>query len=453
MGFPSDFLWGTATAAYQIEGAANEDGRGSSVWDDFCKRSGATFQGHSGDVACNHYHRFEQDVALMAELGIRNYRFSVSWPRVLPNGDGAVNAKGLGFYDRLVDCLLAHNIRPFLTLYHWDLPSALFRRGGWLNPESISWFEAYAEVVGRALGDRVKDIATFNEPQCFIGGGLLEGFHAPGLRLGDAQCIPAAHNVLMAHGSAARKLREVVPGLRLGWAPCAQPKSPATESAADIEAARKAYFQIDSSPSNWCFSPSWWSDPVMLGCYPEDGLSAFGQYLPKGFEKDLPLIHEKPALFGQNIYDGRIVRATENGGFELLPLPVGQPRTANEWPVTPEALRWGPRFLWERYHTPILITENGLSTTDWVSVDGKVHDPNRIDFMARYLPQLRLAMDDGAEIAGYFAWSLLDNFEWARGYSDRFGLVHVDYQTQERIPKDSAYWYRDLIRSNGALLD
>lgn len=452
MGFRKDFLWGAATASYQIEGAAYEDGKGLSVWDQFSHQQGKCYEGHTGDVACDHYHRYVEDVQLMADLGIRNYRFSLAWPRILPEGTGTVNPKGIAFYDRLIDELLKKGIRPFITLFHWDYPWALQTRGAWENPDSPKWFADYAEVCARAFGDRVKDFITLNEPQCFIGLGYGSGVHAPGLVMHPCSTIPMSHHVLKAHGLATQALRANVPDVRVGYAPCGSPAIPATNTPADIEAARKSYFDVPEG-AGWGWNISWWSDPALLGSYPSEAISRFGRYMPRGWESDLADIHQPLDFYGQNIYNGRTVRAADNAaGYETLVNPVGLAKTAVQWPVTPEALYWGPRFLYERYKTPILITENGLSTHDWVSLDGKVHDPNREDFLHRYLLAYRRAAEDGVDLMGYFQWSLMDNYEWSNGYNERFGMIFVDYETQKRTVKDSALWYKKVMETNGECL-
>ena len=449
MGFRKDFLWGAATAAYQIEGAAFEDGKGLSIWDTFSNTPGKVFQNHTGNVATDHYHRFREDVALMAELGIRNYRFSLSWPRILPNGTGEVNPKGIAFYNELIDELLAHGIRPFVTLFHWDYPQALENRGAWLNPDSPKWFREYAEVAASAFGDRVKDFIPFNEPQCFLGLGYQIGGMAPGVTRVNAELVPMVHNALKAHGEAIQALRELVPDCRVGYAPCGGPAIPQTESPEDIEAARKAYFSVPKD--GWTFSVPLWSDPVLLGAYPKEFLDMLGSYLPTGWEDYLQnTIRQKLDFYGQNIYTGDVYRAADNEqGWEKLPLPAGFPKTACDWAIMPEALYWGPRFLYERYKTPIIITENGLSCHDTVSLDGRVHDPNREDYLHRYLLAYRRAAEDGVDLLGYFQWSFLDNYEWMRGYNERFGMVYVDYATGKRTVKDSAYWYRKVMETNG----
>lgn len=450
MGFRKDFIWGSATAAYQIEGAWQVDGRGESVWDRYCHQPGNVYQGHTGDVLCDHYHRYPDDIRLMKELGIPSYRFSVSWPRIFPEGKGNVNEKGLDFYDRLIDTTLDAGIRPFMTLFHWDYPSALQACGAWENPDSPHWFEDYAALLAKRYGDRVKDFITLNEPQCFIGFGYVDGSNAPGLKLPISSTVPMSHNVLKAHGLAARALHSLVPGCNVGYAPCGNPAIPATESPADIEAARKAYFDQKPTSKFWAWDIAWWSDPALLGRYPEKGLQLWGKYLPNGWEKDLDMIHQPLEFYAQNIYLGDVYRAADNAdGYEQMSDPMGAPRTAAGWTITPDALYWAAKFLTERYHTPFIVSENGMSCHDAVSLDGRVHDPNRQDYLHRYLRGLKRAADEGIDVAGYFVWSFLDNFEWALGCSERFGLVHVDYQTQKRTPKDSAYWYKQVIQQNG----
>ncbi len=452
MGFRNDFIWGTATASYQIEGASNEGGRGRSIWDDFSHTPGKIFQDHNGDIACDHYHRVEEDVKLMHDLGIRNYRFSVAWSRIFPDGTGRMEHRGFAFYDRLVNELLKWNIRPFMTLFHWDYPSALQAKGAWENPDSTKWFCDYVDAVTRHFGDRVKDYITFNEPQCFIGLGYGIGAHAPGLKLYDASLVPMSHHVLLSHGRAVQIIRANVPDARVSYAPCGNAAIPASNSAEDIAAARRRYFNAGSG--DWTWSTSWWSDPALLGRYPEDGLRRLERFLPRGWEKNLQEICQPLDYYCQNIYNGDIIRAADNAeGWETVLPHRGHPKTAIQWSVQPDALYWGPYFLYERYHTPIVISENGMSCHDAISLDGKVHDPNRQDYMNRYLLALRRAADDGVDIRGYFAWSLMDNYEWANGYSDRFGLVYVDYEDNcRRIPKDSAAWYRTVMESNGASL-
>jgi beta-glucosidase len=445
--FPTDFVWGAAAAAYQIEGAAREDGRGPSVWDTFCRKDGAVFSGHSGDVACDHYHRWREDVALMKEMGLKAYRLSISWPRVLPAGVGAVNEKGLAFYDQLIDALLEFGITPFVTLFHWDYPYELYCRGGWLNADSPQWFAHYTRLIAQRLGDRVRHWMTLNEPQCFLHLGHREGIQAPGLKLAWIDVLRALHHSLLAHGRAVQTLREhcrLKPVI--GWAPVGEVCFPVTHSTKDVEAARARTFSAERR-SLW--NNTLFSDPVCLGRYPDDVLRTWGDDFPKFTQSDLDIIHQKLDFYGLNIYRGQPVHVNGNGAAEDVQRPPGHAINAYHWPVEPASLYWGPRFIHERYKLPIYITENGLSCLDWVALDGGVHDPQRIDFTRRYLRELARAIDDGADVRGYFHWSLLDNFEWAEGYRQRFGLVHVDYVTQQRTPKDSARWYSLVIRTNG----
>jgi len=445
--FPKDFLWGTATSAYQIEGAYKEDGRGASVWDRFCDTKGKVWEGQTGKVACDHYHRFSEDIAIMRDLVLQAYRFSISWTRILPNGRGKVNAKGLEFYDRLTDGLLKAGIRPFCTLFHWDYPTKLYDKGGWLNEESPKWFADFTLKVAERLGDRIVDWMTLNEPQVFVGLGHGTGEHAPGDKLPIAKQLKIVRNVQLAHGLGVQALRAgCAKRGRIGWAPVGVVFYPATDSPGDIEAAKKWTYGCGN---NHVFSNTLWSDPVVLGRVAPEAVKVFGNALPKYSEADLRIMAQPMDFYGVNIYQGTAVTGGEKGNGEVVRFPDGNPRTAFVWNVTPESLYWGPKFLHERYKLPLYITENGLSNIDWVSTDGKVHDPQRIDFLGRYLSELKRAVKDGVPVKGYFQWSLLDNFEWAEGYKQRFGLVHVDYGTQKRTLKDSCDWYRNVIRMNG----
>ncbi len=454
MSFRKDFVWGAATASYQVEGAAYEDGKGLNIWDVFCKEDGHVYEHHTGDVACDQYHRYKEDVAIMKELGLKAYRFSVNWARILPEGIGKVNEKGLAYYDNLVNCLIENGIEPYMTLYHWDLPYALHQRGGWLNPQSPEWFYEYAKLMAAHFSDRVSHFFTFNEPQCTVGLGYVTGEHAPGLKVGPYDCFSIWHNVLKAHGRGVQAIREAaVRPVEIGMAPCGALYYPATDSKEDIEAARKANFSLpeaDIRAVSW--DVAFCADPVFLGQYPEDIMKSFGQYFPKNAEKDLELISQPLDFYGQNMYNAVPVRADENGNPVRVDRYQGFPKTAIQWPVTPEVLYWAPKFLYERYQKPFYVTENGMSSHDWVSLDGKVHDASRVDFMHRYLREFKKAAADGVDLRGYFAWSLMDNFEWAYGYSERFGMVYVDYQTQKRTVKDSGLFYKDVIASNGEIL-
>lgn len=449
MGFAKDFVWGAATSSYQIEGTGRDSGKGQNIWDVFTKEPGRVYEGHTGDIACDHYHRFREDVAYMKELGLKGYRFSIDWSRVLPEGTGKVNEKGIDFYNALIDELLEQGIEPYITLYHWELPYEIYKRGGWMNPEIVEWFDQYARLVAERFSDRVKYFFTLNEPQCFVGLGFLQGCHAPGVKAPLRDTFEMAHNALKAHGRAVQMLRAYgKQNVQIGYAPTSGMCYPEKETPKDIEAARKALFALPDDLSNWTWNVSWWSDPVILGKYPEEGMKKYEKYLPVITDEDMKLISQPIDFYGQNIYNGRCIRMGTDGRPEEVRRPAGFPKTATNWPVTPEALYWGPKFLYERYRKPIYITENGMACHDTVSQDGKVHDPNRIDFLARYLKNLKRAAEE-IDIRGYFQWSLMDNFEWDKGYAERFGIIYVDFETQERIWKDSAYWYRDLIRRNG----
>lgn len=448
MSFPKDFVWGAAAASYQIEGGAYDDGKGLSVWDMTCKSPGKIWADNSGDVACDHYHRFEEDARLMGEIGLQAYRLSISWPRVLPNGTGAVNEKGLAFYDRLIDALLQNGVQPWVTLFHWDYPYALYCRGGWLNRDSAEWFAAYTQVIIDKLSDRVSHWITQNEPQCFIGLGHQTGEHAPGLKLGFAEVLLAAHHSLLAHGKAVQVIRaraKTQPSI--GAAPVGIVKIPVSSRPEDIKAAQMATFMISSKS---CWSNTWFADPMIFGRYPEDGLKLFANEMPDIRNGDMETICQALDFYGTNIYFGETIRAKAEGGYERVKSPNGPMLTTMTWEVTPEALYWGPRFLYERYKLPIVVTENGMANCDWIHLDGKVHDPQRIDFLSRYLRAYHRALDDGVVAKGYFVWSVMDNFEWGHGYKQRFGLIYVDYATQKRVLKDSAYWYKEVIDSKGA---
>ncbi len=442
--FSKEFSWGVATASYQIEGATDVDGRGPSNWDEFCRRPGAIYEGHDGRVACDHYGRLEEDLDLLAELGVDAYRFSVAWTRLLPEGIGHINDAGLAFYDRLIDGLLERTITPYLTLFHWDYPAALDKQGGWLNPHSIAWFEEFTRLVATRYGDRVKHFLTLNEPHAFIEGGLRHGRHAPGLKLPLGPVLQAGHHALLAHGRATQVLRALVPGCRVVMAPVLICATPETSSLADLEAARTWTFSLNQPELR---STTWWMDPAFGRGYPEDGMRVFGRELPKFKSSDFDLIAQPLDAVGFNLYDAAVVRSGVDGAPQVCGQTPGCPHTAFNWPISPDAHYYGPRFAHERYGKPILITENGLSCRDWIHVDGCVHDPDRVDFIARHLQALNRAHEEGIPIEGYFHWSLLDNFEWNHGYRERFGLTYVDYASGKRTKKDSFFAYRDFIRT------
>jgi beta-glucosidase len=450
MSFPKDFVWGAAAASYQIEGAASEDGRGLSVWDMMCRWPDKVWSGNTGDVGCNHYHRYEADARMMGEIGLQAYRLSISWSRVLPEGIGAVNEKGLEFYDRLIDALLENGVDPWVTLFHWDYPYALYCKGGWLHPESPDWFAEYAGVIVDKLSDRVTHWMTQNEPQCYLGLGHVTGEHAPGLKLGQADFLLATHHSHLAHGKAVQVIRARAKATPcVGAAPVGVIRSPLHDTKENIEAARKVTFSVSA---NDFWNNTWYADPMVLGQYPEDGLELFKEDMPEIKNGDMETICQPLDFYGANIYHSRPVGVGADGDVFDPPVPDGPALTMMDWPVSPEGLYWGPRFLYERYRLPIVVTENGMANADWIHVDGKVHDPQRIDYATRYLREYHRAISEGVPAQGYFHWSLMDNFEWALGYKKRFGVVFVDYETGERTLKDSAHWYREVIKSHGGSL-
>lgn len=442
----NEFIWGAATASYQIEGAVYEDKKGLSTWDVFCLEKERIFEGHTGELACDHYHRMREDVKLMSELGINAYRFSVSWARILPDGIGEVNEKGIQFYTDLIEELLKYNITPYMTLFHWDYPYELHRKGGWLNPESSDWFAEYASVIAKYFGNKVKCFFTFNEPQVFIGCGYQAGIHAPGIKYAMRELLLMSHNVMVAHGKAVVQLRKEILGCKVGYAPtCGQAFYPAIDEEKHIEAARKAYDYINAD--SFLFTTEYWNEPMLHGKYPEEWTEVFGKDMPIPTDDELKIINQPLDFLGMNIYQGKAVISDGKAGFRESIPEVGHPKTGIGWTITPECIYWAPKFLYEKYHLPMMITENGLSCHDSVSLDGKVHDPNRIDYLQRHLMELKRAIEEGVKVEGYFVWSFMDNFEWANGYNDRFGLVYVDYKTQKRLKKDSFEWYRNTIQT------
>ena len=446
--FCKDFLWGAASAAHQIEGAYLEDGKGMGIWDTFEQETGYIIRNENGNVACDHYHRYREDVAIMKELGLKSYRFSVSWPRVMPEGYGTVNEKGLQFYIDLVNELTEAGIEPMVTLFHWNLPTAIYELGGWENPQVVDWFEQYTDVVTTALGKKVKYWMTFNEPQLFIGAGLNAGVFAPFEKKSTEALMRISKNVYLAHGKAVRIIRKNCQNSIVGMAPTGEIVIPRDMNAESIERARKLSFSMKKE--SFTSSITWWSDPVFFGKIPEDAQAIFGECLPVLTEEEWEIVTEPLDFYGFNIYQGlEDLDSTEEYGPYAYP---GSPKTSMDWNVTPEVLYWSCRFLYERYGKPIMITENGMSSFDWVSLDGKVHDPNRIDFLHRYLRSIKDAVSEGIPVLGYQYWSIMDNFEWINGYDKRFGLVYVDYRTQKRTIKDSACWYRDVIATNGEIL-
>ncbi|MCW2247112.1 beta-glucosidase [Azospirillum fermentarium] len=438
LAFPPGFVWGVSTSAYQVEGAVTADGRGPSVWDTFSHTPGRIVTGENGDVACDHYHRYLEDVGLMAGMGLNAYRFSIAWPRVMPTGTGAVNAKGLDFYDRLTDALLARGIEPWACLYHWDLPQALQDRGGWTNRDSAGWFTDYALAVAGRLGDRVKRWAMLNEPSVVAIFGHGTGDHAPGLR-GTANYFAAIHNQNRAQGQALAALRQTGrTDWSLGTVLTVQP----IKAAGGLEANRPAAVLWDAVWNRSC------TDPLFLGRYPEPLEADFAPLTKAG---DMETIRQPVDFLGLNYYSRLYQRLTTDGlfgtGFDGP--PEGTRRTGMGWPVEPDGLLEQLLELRDRYgNPPVYVTENGADYYDWVGPEGKVEDGERIAFLRAHLAAAHQAIAQGANLKGFFAWTLLDNFEWAEGYARHFGLVAVDRETLARRPKASYYWYADTVRRN-----
>ena len=442
--FPSGFLWGAATSAYQIEGSPLADGAGPSIWQRFCRTPGMVLGDETGDVACDHYRRYQEDVALMRELGLKAYRFSMSWSRVLPSGRGVVNAAGLDFYERLVDELLKNDIEPLVTLFHWDLPAALDDRGGWLNPDIASWFADYASVVFRKLDGRVKHWVTHNEPWVVTDGGYLHGALAPGHR-NRFEAPIAAHHLLRAHGAAVQAYRASGKH-RIGLVVNLEPKYPASASAEDQAATARADAYMNRQ----------YLDPVFKGSYPEELREVFGEAWPQWPAADFELIRQPIDFLGVNYYTRNVTRNDANS-WPLRASMVRQPRatyTETNWEVYPQGLIDTLLWVKERYgNLPLYVTENGAAFFDPPTAeDERVDDPLRVSYLRHHIAAVRSAIAKGADVRGYFVWSLLDNFEWALGYSKRFGIVHVDYATLARTPKASARYYASVIASHGALV-
>jgi beta-glucosidase len=441
--FPSNFLWGTATASYQIEGAAHEDGRGESIWDRFSHTPGLVKNNDTGDVACDHYHLYKEDVQLMKQLGVKAYRFSVAWPRILPTGSGSVNQAGLDFYSRLVDELLKADIQPFATLYHWDLPVELEDRGGWTNRDIAGWFADYAAIVVRALGDRVHDWITLNEPWCTAFLGYSSGEHAPGIR-NPRLAMQATHNTLLAHGLGMQAIRAAGDAAtRAGITLNMGINLPATDSAADQAAA------ADAMDQNW----ELFTLPIFTGHYSNRMIEQAGNAAPHIQPGDMALICARNDFLGLNYYTPSRISATANHGTPGVVRNPAAEYTTMDWEVHPDGLYQLLLRLRDLTHskTPIYITENGAAFKDVLTPDGHVHDERRVDFLRGHFDAARRAIAAGVDLRGYFVWSLMDNFEWAHGYTQFFGLVNVDYATQRRTIKDSGYYLRDVIAANAVI--
>lgn len=431
MGFSKDFLWGTASAAFQVEGAHDADGKAPGIWDALAE--GHVKYNQNGNTACDHYHRYKEDVAIMKELGIKSYRFSVSWPRVMSD-PGVVNEKGLRFYVELVNELTAAGIEPLVTLFHWNLPMWMYELGGWRSERVIDEFAEYTRVVVEALSDKVTYWMTINEPQLFVGAGHVDGHHAPFVKEPE-NFSKITRIVMLTHGKAVETIRRhAKKAPKVGMAPTGSCSLPKDDSPEEIEKARWRTYEGEGPNGN-----IWWADPIVLGRVPEglkDVLSA----------EDIERIHQPLDFYGFNIYTASEFWSSSADNPHVYD---GMPRTAFDWVIAPECMYYAPKFHYERYGLPVMITENGMANNDFVMLDGKVHDPQRTEFIHRYLLNLKKAVEDGVPVIGYQYWSILDNFEWAQGYEKRFGLVYVDYRTKERTIKDSARFYAEVIRTNG----
>jgi beta-glucosidase len=427
-----DFIWGVSTSSFQIEGATKEDGRGPSVWDTYCQ-TGAIRNNDTGDVACDHYHRYREDVALMQRLGVQSYRFSIAWPRILPQGRGSANEAGLAFYDRLIDELLAAGIEPWLCLYHWDLPQALEDLGGWLNRESAAWFADYTALVAARFGDRVKRFATFNEPSIFS---LFSRSLGKRDRSSEDDLHRMIHHVNLAHGASVDVLRAKVAGASIGCIHNLQPCRPSGAREADAAAAARLNVYWNNA----------FPDPQCRGEYPSHMRPGIEPHMRPG---DMARICRPVDWFGLNHYSPVYVKAEPNAmlGYDFGEKPVGTPLTPIGWPIDPDAFRDTLRLVHESYRLPIYVLENGCGSFDRPDATGAVVDPDRIEFLRAYIGAMNTAAGGGVDVRGYFIWSLLDNFEWASGYSERFGLTYVDYSSLQRIPKSSFAWYAALIKA------
>ena len=441
--FPEGFRWGTATSAYQIEGATDVDGRGPSIWDTFAKLPGKIRDGATADIADDHYHLYKEDVALMKALGVKTYRFSIAWPRLFPEGRGTPNLKGLAFYQRLIDELLANGIEPYATLYHWDLPQALQDRGGWQSRDTAQAFADYAGYVARQIGDRVGHFFTLNEMRTFVELGYGNGVFAPGLNLPKAQLCQVRHHAVLGHGLGVQAVRaNGRAGLKVGPAENITVALPDIETQRNVRAALEATRELNSP----------YLTVILEGRYTDEYLKATGADAPRFTEVDLKTISTPVDFVGINVYGpGAFVRAREKTpGYAQLPLPASYPHMKSSWlDFAPETLYWAPWQLQKLWNVKeIYITENGTSSSDKPEPDGRIDDLDRIMFLRQYLAQLRRATSEGVPVRGYFVWSLLDNFEWADGYGTRFGLHYVDYKTLKRTPKLSASFYRKVIERN-----
>jgi len=437
--FPKGFAWGTATASFQIEGATKQDGRGESIWDRFAATPGKIITGETGDPACESYHRYPQDIALMREMNLNAYRFSIAWPRIVPDGDGTINEKGLAYYDRLVDSLLEAKMTPFATLYHWDLPQKLQDKGGWANRASIDAFVRYVDTITSRLGDRVNHWMTLNEPWCVSILSNLLGEHAPGLH-DQKIALQVAHNILVAHGAAVRAIRKSSPDAEVGIVLNFEPAYPATDTEADRIATRLAHAKYNE----------WFAGPVMGRGYPQDAWKDYGKDVPEMLPGDLETMAASIDFLGVNFYSRMVCHDPSGGmGTKILNQRNENNVSARGWEIYPQALYDLLTWLHKEYNIPkFYVSENGMACNDKIAADGQVHDPERIQYVKQHLEMVLRAIDAGVNVQGYMCWSLMDNFEWAFGTSSRFGLAYLDFQNQKRFLKDSGKWFGRVAQAN-----
>lgn len=436
--FPKDFLWGTATASYQVEGAINIGGRGPSIWDTFCQKPGKVVNGDDGSQACDHYHRYQEDCQLIKKFGIKAYRFSIAWPRIFPDGDGIINEAGVDFYNRLIDELLANGIEPCATLYHWDLPQALEEKGGWRSRATVHAFDRYANTAIERFGDRMNRWFTINEPWCAWWLGHKEGNHAPGDQADEKTVRNVGHHLLLAHGAAVRAIRQQRPGCQVGIVLNPMVSIPFSETPEHIEASR----------NDFKLRNGWLMDPLLEGKYPEEEWESLGADTPDIEDGDMELISQPTDFLGVNIYT---IAGIAKAGSGIRPVEPWHPRTDYQWPVAPDCAYWMIRNITDLWDVPsLLVTENGCCYPDTVEEHSEsVEDYARIEYLRGHLRMLHRSVSEGMPLHGYFLWSFMDNFEWAQGYSKRFGIVHVDFETQKRTPKLSAEWYAQIIKDGG----
>lgn len=455
--FPKDFIWGTATASYQIEGGWKADGKGESIWDRFSHTKGRVVEGHTGDVACDSYHRYKEDVKLLKNIGVNAYRFSISWPRIMPAGRGKVNQKGLNYYHRLIDELLKNGITPYVTMFHWDLPQKLEDKGGFRVKDTSYAFGEYAEVLVKNYSDKVKNWITLNEPLATSYAGYATALHAPGVKVGEKVLNQVIHNLLLSHGLGVIAVRSFGgPEAKVGISMNPFNRIAQTPSKKDVEASRESWYsgknellRRTNEPPKMNWTNGWWFDALYLGKYPEKQWKEKGKDVPKVTEQEMRIISLPTDFLGLNIYTGMVIKAGKSGP-EIVPFPERYPKTPTGMPITPDAIYYGIKIPAERYGIKnIIISENGAPFNDVQLQDGRVNDERRVKFFKQYLPSMHRVFKDKIGLRGYFIWSLMDNFEWSVGYTERFGICYTDYYTKKRIMKTSAYFYKDVIRKNG----